>query len=176
MVKRYKVLIVEEDGVDLEDATELDMNAINVFFDKTGSNILSEDTESAIKEVASAVLTSASPGFSFGRGGTLPVNSWLACEGVPSNITGRLVYIAEARVTQVFVGNENPATFSVGVYAHDGDETNLVLLGIVDVIDKRGESFTVDWPVATGKYLAVKTTLGSVKNIVAGLSLAGTAV
>lgn len=58
---KYKVLSVEVDGVDLDAQTELALSGINVFFDKTGSSLSSDDTDSAIKEVAAL----ASSGFSY---------------------------------------------------------------------------------------------------------------
>lgn len=143
-------------------------------FDPDNGDLISEDVQSAIDELAENVATSASPGFSFGRSGNVSNNTWLNCEGVPSNRAGRYVYINNAEVTRVFVSNEDINTFDVRVYTHDGDQINLTTLGTVSVVSSRGGEFTVSYPVPTGKQLALRVVNGSAKNAVAGLELKGT--
>lgn len=146
-------------------------------FDNTGTDLVANNTQDAIVEIENRVNTSASPGFSYGRTGNITPGTYLQCESVPSNISGRWVYINSASVTKVFVSNELTTTFSVSVYSHDGNEANLTLLGTVTVSAAKGDSFDVNWSVATDKQLAVRlspTSANSAKNIVCGLELAGT--
>jgi hypothetical protein len=150
-------------------------SASGVPFDETVTGELtSTDVQGAIDEVANTVATSASPGFSFGRASNANAGTWLNCEGVPSNKAGRWVYINNAVVTRVFVSNEQNTTFSIGIYSHDGNEVNLTLLGTVTVTAATGDAFTVNYPVATDKQLAIRVDSGSARNVVAGLELQGT--
>lgn len=175
MVNRVKVTITERNGVDLDFAEELDLTAANTFFDNTlTTELTSDDMQGAIDEISNIVSTSASPGFSFGRASNVNNGTWLNVEGVPSNKAGRWVYINDAIVTKVFVSNEQLTTFDLDVYSHDGDGINLTLLGTISVVNSRGDSFDVNFPVATDKQLALRLSSGSARNIVAGLELQGT--
>lgn len=174
MVDRVKVKITERNGQELDFTEEYDLTADNTFFDATGSDLTSDNTGEAIRELSTTVATSASPGFSFGRASNVNTNTWLNCEGVPSNKAGRWVYINNATVTRVFVSNEQQTTFEISVYYHDGNETNLTLLGSVTVNNAFGDSFNVNFPVPVDKQLALRVTTGSARNVVAGLELRGT--
>lgn len=143
-------------------------------FDPTGSTLSSELTGPAIRELASLVNTSASPGFSFGRSGNIPSSTWLQCETVPSNIAGRFVYISNAVVKKVFVANEIISTFDIDVHYHTGGGVGMTSLGVVSVIADYGGAFSVNWSVPSGAYLALQLSSGSAKNVVAGLELRGT--
>ena len=143
-------------------------------FDNATNGFVSQDTQAAIEELQTALTVSASPGFSFGRSGNIPANTWLNNETVPSNKAGRFVYISDAAVTKVFVSSEEIDTYDVEVYWHEGDEVNLTLMGTVSIVSSRGGAFTVNFPVPTSKQLALKVVNGSAKNIIAGLQLRGT--
>jgi len=145
--------------------------AEQVFFDNSTNGYAADNVQGAIEEVG----ISASPGFSFGRSGNIPSNTWLNNEGVPSNKAGRYVYINNAEISRVFVSNEKVSTFDVEVFSHDGNEVNLTSLGTVSVVADRGDAFTVSWAVATDKQLAIKVSSGSAKNLIAGLELKGNA-
>ena len=145
----------------------------SVPFDNETNGFTSEDVQAAIEEVNNTLAVSASPGFSFGRSGNVPANTWLNNETVPSNKAGRFVYITGATVTRVFVSSENIDTYDVQVYWHEGDEINLTLIGTVNIVAARGGAFTVNFPVPDNKQLALKVVNGSAKNIIAGLQLQG---
>ena len=175
MVDFVKVHISERNGVELEWKEEYELIAANVPYDKTLVNQLeAEHLQAAVDELATSVATSASPGFSFGRASNVNAGTWLNCEGVPSNKSGRWVYINQARVTKVFVSNEQSGTFTIEVFYHDGGGINLTSLGTVTVTNSYGDAFDVDWAVPTDKQLALQLTSGSARNAVAGLELQGT--
>ena len=98
MVDRVKVKITEKNGAELEYDEEYDLTADNTFLDTTGTDLVSDNAGGAIREISNTVATSASPGFSFGRASNVNANTWLNCEGVPSNKAGRWVYINNAVV------------------------------------------------------------------------------
>ena len=148
--------------------------ATQVPYDNTDSGLIAEDTKAAIDEIVQSVATSASPGFGFGKGGNVASGAYLECEGVPSNISGRYVYINDAVVTRVFISVQNAATFDIEVFSHDGNEINLTSLGTVSIISSTGGEFTVNWSVPTAKQIAMKIVNGSAKNAVGGLELQGT--
>ena len=145
-----------------------------VGFDNSTNGFVANETQGAIEEINNKVLTSASPGFSFGRSGKIPSGTWLLNETVPSNISGRYVYINDAVVERIFVSNQDVTTFDISAYYHEGDEVNLTLLGTKTVTTSRGGSFDVSWAVPFGKQIALRITAGAPKNAVAGLELSGT--
>lgn len=175
MADNVKAKITEKNGVELEFAEEYELIAENFPFDETVTGELTAtNVQGAIDEISQTVATSASPGFSFGRASNVNNGTWLQCEGVPSNKSGRWVYINNAVITRVFVSNENVTTFDLSVYSHDGNSVNLTLLGTVTVSAARGDSFEVSFSVPVDKQLALRVTSGSARNVVAGLELQGT--
>ena len=51
MVTRYKVGVLEVDGVDLEDIEERPLDADNVYFDNTTNGFTADDTQEAMEEL-----------------------------------------------------------------------------------------------------------------------------
>jgi len=138
-------------------------------------DLTKDNVQEVIEELCKKVLTSASPGFSFGRPGDLTANTWLKNENVPSNKSGRWVYIQNAVITHIFIAVENIDTFDVAVYHHDGGGINLTFVGRVTVTSARGGSFPVNFPVPTDKQIAVRLENGPADDIVVGLELRGNA-
>jgi hypothetical protein len=146
-------------------------------FDNTSNSFVSTDTQAAIEEVNNKVITSASPGFSFGRTGVSGSGTYMQCETVPSNVSGRWVYINNAVVKYVYAANELATTYSLTVSYHDGNNAGAVDLGTVTVTAAKGAAIAVNWPVPLNKQIAVRvadTTANSPKNVVVGLQLQGT--
>lgn len=150
--------------------------ASQIPFDNETNSFVSEDTQSAIEEVREQVLTSASPGFSFGRSSNVNDGTWLSCESVPSNKSGRFVYIDNAVINRVFVSSETVSTYTLEVYYNEKSGSGLNLLGSVTVNSNYGGFFITNWPTPLGVELAIKLVGGSAKNVVAGLELIGTLV
>ena len=152
--------------------------AKSVPFDNSTNGFVSTGVQAAIEEVNAKVLTSASPGFSFGRTGVCSAGTYMQCETVPSNVSGRWVYINSAEIRRVFMANELATTYTMEVTYHDGNAVGEVLLGSVTITAAKGGEFFVTWPVPTNKQIAVRvaaSTANSPKNIVIGLELRGTA-
>lgn len=143
--------------------------ARSIPFDNSSNGFTAIEVQSAIEEIKS----SASPGFGFGRSGVTSSGTYLQNETVPSNVTGRYVYINSPVVKRVFVSNENVGTYTLEIYEHDGNLINVTLLGSVTVSSALGGDFSVNWATSKGKQLAMMISSGSVKNIVAGLELSG---
>jgi hypothetical protein len=150
--------------------------AKNVSFDPKTSGLLSTDVEEAILELNTKSNISASPGFTWGRSGNLPPGTWLLNDTVPSNVSGRTVFLHNAFVQNIYIANEYPtAGIVLGIYSHDGGEINLLQLGTVTTIASRSNSFAVSYSVAMGKQLAIKIESGSAaKNLDCGILMKGT--
>jgi hypothetical protein len=153
-----------------------DYGASQISYNNTTSGLPATNVQTAIDAVKSLILTSASPGFSFGRAGIVNAGTYLQCETVPSNVAGRWVYITSAVVKRVFVSNEFAVPYTIEVLYSDGNNVNEVSLGTVTVSSGFGAAFTVNWAVPTNKQISVKVALSSsnaAKNIVCGLELGG---
>lgn len=146
----------------------------SVSFDPTGTDLISQTSGEAIRELATTLGVSASPGFQFGRGGNLAANTWLnVVGGVPSNRAGITVSLTNPIITNVYVASENADTYDVDIYEHEGDEVNLTLLGSVSVISTRSDTFSVSIIATEGRQLAARIVNGSAKNCNVGLQLQG---
>lgn len=154
-----------------------DYTAAQISYDNTSSGLAAVNVQTAIDEVNSKILTSASPGFSFGRAGVVNPGTYLQCETVPSNVSGRWVYINSAKVKRVFVTDELAVPYTIEVLYHDGNNAGETSLGTVAVVAGYGGAFSVNWNVPTNKQLSIKlaaSSPNSAKNIVCGLELSGT--
>jgi len=152
---------------------EFNQNAEGTPYDNSDSVLISDDVKTALDEISLNVGQSASPGFTWGRGGNLSTNTWLFNDSVPSNRAGRTVNLIGPAITAVSIANEDINTFDVSFYEHDGDEVNLALMGTVSVVAARSFDAFVTIPLIQGKQIAVRITAGSAKNIVVGLQLSG---
>ena len=149
--------------------------AEGVPFDPTNcDNIDEENVQGAMEDLCGVVATSASPGYSYGRPGNAPNNTWLYRPGsVPSNRTGITVGFTDPVITRVTVANENINTFDITLYEHEGDEINLTSLGTVSVVASRSGEFPVSFAMTQGRQLAVRITSGSAKNVGVDIQLSG---
>ena len=151
--------------------------ASSVPFDNSSNGFVASDVQAAIEEVNAKIQTSTSPGLSFGRTGVCSSGTYMQCETVPSNVSGRWVYINSAKVVYVYISNELTTTYSVTVSYHDGNSINEVDLGTVTVTAAKGAAIPVSWLVPINKQIAIRvaaTTANSPKNVVIGLQLTGT--
>jgi len=153
--------------------------AKSIPFDNASNGFISTNTQSAIEEINNNAIISASPGYSFGRSGLVTKGTYLQNETVPSNISGRWVYLFNANIVHLYISNEISTTFTVEVLSHDGNEVNLTSLGSVTITAAKGEDFSVTYPVAHNKQIAVRispTSANNPKNVVCGIQLTGTTV
>ena len=138
------------------------------------SGIVSEETQSAIEEINNKITVAASPSFNYGRGGNSPAGSWLINHEVPSNIVGIPIGINNPVLIEIWAGNENVNTFSLGIYEHEGDEINLTLITTVNIIAARTQLFSgLSLPITKGRQIAVKLATGSAKNVKAFILIKG---
>lgn len=123
------------------------------------------------------VQVSASPGFTWGRSGNCPASTWLLNDTVPSNKSGREVFLYDAMIVKIYVANQDATIRDIEIYSHDGDEVNLTLLGTVTTTAVRSEDFTVSYSIARGKQLATRigvSSANSAKEPVVGILMTGT--
>lgn len=149
--------------------------AVEIPFDNDANGFTSDNVQDAIEEINTGVQTTASPGFTFGRSGNLPANTWLQNETVPSNKAGHTVNLTAPIIQEITVSSEDIDTFNVGIYEHEGDEINLTLLTTVSIIAARGGTFTgLSVSITAGRQLAARITDGSAKNVIVDLIVKGT--
>lgn len=136
------------------------------------------ETLAFLEEAVNQIFaTSASPGFSWGRSGTVTKGAWLQNDTVPSNVSGRTVFLAGAVIKKIFVANEDPVALKIELYHHDGAGVALTLLGSVTTGAVRTSKFDVTIAVPVDKQLALRVASDSPnqgKNLVAGVIIAGT--
>lgn len=170
---RYKVLIVEVDGTELSDQTELDFQALNMFFDKGTTSFVSDNVDAALKELLGTVQGGASPGLSWGRSGNVPNNAYLQNETVPSNITGRPCPVT-GTVTTLFAAIQTAGACTFTLQKRSG--TSFVDLASISLASgQRSKILNITSPpaVAFGDELAVKVTSGSPNNPIVGAIVKG---
>lgn len=132
-----------------------------------------DNTQLALEWIVDKVAISASPGFTWGKSGNI-TNAWLVNDTVPSNLSGRNIFLHNAKIEMIYTKNEKISTYDLTIYEHDG--TTYTPLRTISVVGARGVEVTVDPPVSAtqGKDLAAKITSGSAKNPTAGLLMVGT--
>jgi len=136
----------------------------------------SDDVQAIIDYLKNKVATSASPGFTWSRSGNIPNSAWLLNDSVPSILSGRLIFLNNAEIKKVFIANQNAVILTIGIYSHDGDGNNITLLGTVTTAAQRSSTFTVTYPVALNKQIAIQLEASSANagtNIVVGCLIKG---
>lgn len=148
--------------------------ASSIPYDDTICQLGTDSVQGAIEALCVKVSTSASPGFTWGDSGNLVSGKWLMNDTVPSNLTGRRIYLFNGTLDVVFADAENSATYTIAIYEHDG--TTFTFLADVVVTAARGnENVLVTPPSLTqGQALAAQMTSGAARNIVCGALLSGT--
>jgi hypothetical protein len=135
---------------------------------------LGNDLQTAIDTMYQQSKVAASPGFSWGRSGNIPSNTWLLNDSVPSNRSGRTIMLNNGVIEKVSVATEDIDTYNLEIYQHDGNEINLTLLYTINVVATRAQQYTIpNIAITQGKQLAIKVGTGSAKNIVVGLIAKG---
>lgn len=142
-----------------------------------------DNVQEVIEELCNRILTSASPGFSFGRSGNSSNGTFLLRTGnVPSNRTGTTFNLFNGSLDKISVGTENLNTYDLTIFYHDGNFINPVTIATVSITSSRSEvlekgvDFTEINPPLINKQIAVQITSGSAKNIGVDLELSGTTV
>jgi hypothetical protein len=151
--------------------------ASSIFYDdQVIPTNLGDTIQDAIDNIYQQTQVAASPGFTWGRSGTSTPNTWLLNDSVPSNNSGRTVFLNNAEIQNIFVANQDAtAGIDLGIYSHEGDEVNLTLLGTVTTAATRSNTFSVAFSIAVDKQIAIKIMPGSSqsKNIVVGALIRG---
>jgi len=147
-------------------------HAFTVPFDNENDpdcNFTAETVQEAIEELCAKAAIAASPGYAWGRAGTVSAGAWLLNNEVVSNIAGIPFALTSGVLTNLWVGCENLNTFDVQLYEHDGDSIGLTLLTTVSLVAQRKAEFdVVDFGVinvSQNKQLAIQISSGSAKNV-----------
>jgi len=138
--------------------------------------ITEETVQEAIEQLCIGVQTTATPGFTFGRSGSLPTNTWLLADTVPSNNAGRLIFLYNAAILAIYAVNEINAAFSLGTYQHDGLGSTYTLKHTLTFLASEKTKFDIlatPVPVTTGLRMGMKITNNNGKNVAAGLIIRG---
>ena len=180
MADNVKVQISEKNGVDLDFHEEYALTAENIPADNS-NGLTDTDIQGQLDELAQTAATSASPGFSFGRGSNVNAGTWLYRPGqVPSNKTGVNFSYTNGSLDVISVGTDDTDTYTLEVYQHEGNLVNPVLIATVSVTAQTRAIFVkdVDYtqtnPLVQNKQIGVLLSLGSARNIGVDLELSGT--
>jgi hypothetical protein len=125
------------------------------------------------RDLTASNLTGASPGFTFGKSGSVSSGSWLVCDTVPSNVTGRRNPLASSILADLWVDNQDVATYTVEVYEHQGNGVGLTLKASLTVTSARGSQSSPNVSLTAGYQLAIKVSSGSPRNVIAGIVIKG---
>lgn len=135
------------------------------------------ETLAIIEEIVNQIAgVSASPGFTWGRSGNLPDQTFLLNDTVPSNVSGRQVPVQTGQITTVFVVAEDPGTYDVRIFKHPSPFTTLTAVSMVPAYG-RAKTFSLTAPlpnVSNVDELGAQIINGSAKNAVVGCIIRGT--
>lgn len=119
-----------------------------------------------------SIAASASPGFSWGRSGALPTNTYLLNDSVPSNVTGRVVPLTTGIIKKAVIACGTASTFDVKVQKRSG--ASFVDLFTISVSAARTSVTTQTQAVVSGDELCILVSSGSTDNLVVSLIMVGT--
>lgn len=130
-------------------------------------------------ELARSAAVTASPGYTWGKSGSLNKGDYLLNDTVPSNLAGRPIFLYNAELIAVYGVSELAKTFELEVYEHDS--VTFVLKYTISFTAQRlkFENIAVPVPMTNGKEMAIRIGTGSLerpKNMTAGIIMRGTTV
>lgn len=172
MADETKVLIAEKNGIELQYSEEYPLDGENIRYEGSSPESIKE----IVDNLSATAAVSASPGFSFGRNGSVSAGTWLRRPGnVPSNRAGVTIPIENPIIREVSCSNRNIDTYTLEIYEHEGNLVNDVLLGSVTVTGARGGTFSVNFAATKGKQIAVRLASGggSVRDLGADIVIKG---
>lgn len=121
-------------------------------------------------------VTSASPGFTWGRSGNCPPGTYLLNDTVPSNISGRPIFLYNALLLYVYVTNKLSTTYTLDIEMHN--KVTYTNCASVTVTSNYAGLFRIDpgFSLTRGWELAAKVSENSAnspQNIDAGILMTG---
>jgi hypothetical protein len=134
-----------------------------------------DNVQEFLEYLLTLVGLSASPGFTWGRSGNIVAGAWLLNDTVPSDRTGRTVFIYNGEAVQLFTSNEDISTYQLGLYEFDKNTSTYTQIAVIDVTNEySNEVDLTDVYVTKGLELGIKVESGSGKNITCGVLMKGT--
>lgn len=130
-----------------------------------------DQVQEFLEYLVNSVAISASPGFTWGRSGNAPSDTYLLNDSVPSNTTGRIVPISSGVIAQVFVATETLDTWVLAIEKRSG--VTFTEIGTISLSSQRTKVQSTSIAVTLGDELALKVKSGSCKNPVVGLIIKG---
>jgi hypothetical protein len=102
----------------------------------------------------------------------------MTSEGIPSNVVGIPVLFSDAEVVQAAVGSEVEASYTIGIYQHEGQAVNLTKIGEFSVVANGAKRIGLNIPVnlSTNTQLACRLETGNTTNMKVSLVLKGSAI
>jgi hypothetical protein len=125
-------------------------------------------------QIPGSSANSASPGFTWGKSGTVGAGTYLLNDTVPSNLSGRLVPVYDGIISEVFVSGEYGSTYTCTIAIEKRNGASWTELTTVSLSSERIKVQTVSSVTLTREdEIAVKVKTGSIKNPVVGVIIKG---
>lgn len=119
-----------------------------------------------------APIAESTPGFSFGRSGACGAGTYLQIDGVPSNLSGRIVPFELANITTIFISCQLESTFDIDIQTRTGSTFTTIYTANV-VASRIFTERIEDVEVLLGDEISVNISSGSTSNIIVGLIIKG---
>lgn len=150
-------------------------NVANI--DPSTNDLLAWDTASGgWYPTSPRAIPSASPGFTWGRSGNLPNNTYLLCDTVPSNIASRVATI-NGYIAKIFVTQRNSTAFTFAVETRVGAVFTTIYTGVVPATRKVILVPTPQVNVAIGDEICIRiSNTGNPQDVDLGILLKGSIV
>ncbi len=117
-------------------------------------------------------VADSTPGFSYGRQGSVSSGTYLQIDGVPSNLSGRIVPFETAELYKIFVVTSDDATFDLDIQKRSG--MTFTTIYTANIVGQRVSTFAVeDVEFVLGDEICVVVSSGTANNIVVGLIIKG---
>lgn len=154
-------------GIDAPIGSNCHQNGSTTKWEKIGSQPTDWQQEGLDSQVYTQVM-------SFGKSGNATNNSFLNRAGnVPSNVSGVISLLSGATLRSMGCGSQNPDTYNVLVYEHEGDYINPILKYTFVVTTSRNTTIhTLNIAFTQDKQIALKMS-GSTQDIGCNLIVRG---
>jgi hypothetical protein len=157
-------------GVDWWHSPEAD----SIPFDPGTTDLTSTEVGPAIRELRETVSISASPGYTWGKGGSAGPGEYLYNEDVECNKAGRVVPFSDAVLRHMFVSNSESVTCTLRLYEHQGG--SMTFLAQIALTSERSKSAQYTVSISQNHELCIKVQSGDCKDPIVGAIISGSSI
>lgn len=152
-----------------------DPDAQDVFLDTTNLPFEGDDVQEGFENLSFLTAVTSAPPLAWDRNGVVNQGTYLLNGSIPSNVTGRRVFLYNAELVYIYVSNSLSTTYTIDLILHNKVTYNTIA-SLTTTADYGTELYYTGFPLTRGWELATRvspTSANKPSNVVVGVLMKG---